>query len=69
MRASELRELTRAELERKLEELRDELFRLRLRRAQEQLPNSLRLRTLRREIARCLTVMQELRRKSDQQDA
>jgi len=69
MRASELRELTRAELERKLEELRDELFRLRLRRAQEQLPNPLRLRTLRREIARCLTVMQELRRKSDQQDA
>ncbi|MEO0079852.1 MAG: 50S ribosomal protein L29 [candidate division WOR-3 bacterium] len=71
MKASELRELTRTELEQRLEALRDELFKLRLRRAQEQLPNPLRLRTLRREIARCRTVLkeQEMRQRGDDKSA
>ena len=59
MRASELRELGVEELGRKLAELRDELFKLKLRVASEQLPNPLRLRMLRRDIARCLTVMKQ----------
>ncbi len=59
MKASELREMTKEELLRKVAELRDELFKLKLRRATEQLPNPLRLRVLRREIARCLTVLKE----------
>ena len=57
MRASELRELTPEEILRKLTELRDEQFKLRLRRSAEELPNPLRLRLLRRDIARCLTVL------------
>jgi large subunit ribosomal protein L29 len=57
MRASELREMTRDEILRKLAELRDEQFKLRLRRTAEALPNPLRLRLLRREVARCLTVL------------
>ncbi|MEO0081976.1 MAG: 50S ribosomal protein L29 [candidate division WOR-3 bacterium] len=61
MRASELRELGTEELERRLTELRDELFKLNLRKASEQLPNPLRLRMLRRDIARCLTVLREKR--------
>ncbi len=57
MRASELRELTREEILHKLTELRDEQFKLKLRRSAEALPNPLRLRLLRRDIARCLTVL------------
>ncbi|OYD16331.1 50S ribosomal protein L29 [candidate division WOR-3 bacterium JGI_Cruoil_03_51_56] len=59
MRASELREMTREELEHKTVELRGEMLKLRLRRGTESLPNPLRLRMLRRDIARCLTVMRE----------
>jgi large subunit ribosomal protein L29 len=57
MKASELREMTREEILRKLGEMRDEQFKLRLRRSAEELPNPLRLRLLRRDIARCLTVL------------
>lgn len=57
MKASELRELSPEELERRIGELRDESFKLRLRRSTEQLPNPLRLRMLRRDIARCRTVL------------
>lgn len=59
MKASELREMGPEELGRKLGEMRDELFKLKLRGATERLPNPLRLRLLRRDIARCLMVMQE----------
>ncbi len=59
MKASELREMTKEELLRRVAELRDELIKLKLRRATEQLPNPLHLRGLRREIARCLTVLKE----------
>jgi len=57
MKASELREMTREEILRKLGEMRDEQFKLRLRRSAEELPNPLRLRLLRRDVARCLTVL------------
>uniref|UniRef100_A0A7C4GEA7 Large ribosomal subunit protein uL29 n=1 Tax=candidate division WOR-3 bacterium TaxID=2052148 RepID=A0A7C4GEA7_UNCW3 len=67
MRVSELRELTREELERRLAEMRSELFKLQLRRSAEQLPNPLRIRTLRRDIARCLTVIKEHNRRSGEQ--
>lgn len=64
MKVSELRELTREELERRLTEMRSELFKLKLRRSAEQLPNPLRIRSLRRDVARCLTVLKELDLKS-----
>ena len=57
MKASELREMTQDEIRRKLAELRDEQFKLKLRRSTEELPNPLRLRLLRRDVARCLTVL------------
>ncbi|MBM3312991.1 50S ribosomal protein L29 [candidate division WOR-3 bacterium] len=59
MKASELRELTREEVLRKVTELKDEQFKLRLRRGMEELPNPLRLRTIRRDLARCLTVLRQ----------
>jgi large subunit ribosomal protein L29 len=57
MKASELREMSRDEILRKLAELKDEQFKLRLRRSAEQLPNPLRLRLLRHDVARCMTVL------------
>ncbi|HDR00183.1 MAG TPA: 50S ribosomal protein L29 [candidate division WOR-3 bacterium] len=65
MKASRLRELTAEELQRRVAELQDETFKLKLRRSTEQLPNPLRLRVLRRETARCLTEL-AARRKSSQ---
>ncbi len=63
MKASELRELGKEGIKRRLAELREELFKLKLRRATEELPNPLRLRTLRRDIARCLTLLREIEQK------
>ena len=60
MKASELREMTRDEILRKLAELKDEQFKLRLRRSAEGLPNPLRLRLLRHDVARCLTVLRAM---------
>jgi large subunit ribosomal protein L29 len=59
MKVFELREKTRDELIDLLNGLHKEIFNLRLRRAAQELPNPLRLRTLRREIARIQTVLRE----------
>lgn len=59
MKASEIRSMTREELDHELNELREEEFRLRLRRPTEDLPNALRLRTIRRDIARIQTLLRE----------
>ena len=58
-KASELRELSREQLEQKLAEAREEEFRLRFRSATESIDNPMRFRTLRRDIARLLTVLKE----------
>jgi large subunit ribosomal protein L29 len=60
MKPSEIRNMTKAELTRALATLRDEYFKLHLRRGSEELPNPLRLRTIRRDIARVLTILKEL---------
>lgn len=59
MKVFELREKTREELIDLLNGLHKELFNLRLRRGTQELPNPLRLRTLRRDIARIKTVLKE----------
>ena len=57
--AGELRELTDEELTDKLRESKEELFNLRFQMATGQLENNRRLRTVRREIARIYTVLNE----------
>jgi large subunit ribosomal protein L29 len=57
--AGELRELTDDELTEKLREAKEELFNLRFQMATGQLDNNRRLRTVRREIARIYTVLNE----------
>jgi len=54
-----LREQTRDELEQKKGELADEQFNLRMRQSLKALDNPLRLRQIRREIARIMTVLRE----------
>ena len=57
--ASELRGLTRAELNAKVVELKEELFNLRFQNATGQLESHGRLRAVRKDIARIYTVIQE----------
>jgi large subunit ribosomal protein L29 len=69
MKASELREMTREEILRKLAELRDEQFKLRLRKSGEELPNPIRMRLLRKDVARCLTVLRAMELEAKAKDA
>ena len=60
MKYSELKDLTREELRTKEAELADELFKLRLRQAATQVENPMRIRQLRRDIARIQTAQRAL---------
>jgi large subunit ribosomal protein L29 len=62
MRAEEIRELTMDDIKARVAELEEERFRLRFRSATEPLENPLRLRTIRRDIARLKTVLTEKER-------
>ena len=59
MKANELRDLSERELEKKLEDLKEELFNLRFQNATVQLDNPIRIREVKRTIARVKTVMNE----------
>ncbi len=59
MKAAELRELNDAELANRLREFREELFNLRFQNATGQLDNSTRVGDVRKDIARCETLLRE----------
>lgn len=59
MKAKEFRNLTTAEIEQKVNSLKEELFNLRFQLATGQLDNPLRIREVRRSIARAKTVLRE----------
>lgn len=59
MKSNELRDLDNDGLLMRLAELRDERFRLRFRSATETVDNPIRFRTIRRDIARILTILNE----------
>ncbi|HHV53945.1 MAG TPA: 50S ribosomal protein L29 [Firmicutes bacterium] len=59
MKASEIRELDDAELQRRLGSLREELFNLRFQLATGQLENTSRVRQVRKDIARIMTILHE----------
>jgi large subunit ribosomal protein L29 len=59
MKLDEIRALSDADLRARVTELEEERFRLRFRGATETLEDPLRLRTIRRDIARLLTVRRE----------
>lgn len=57
MKIKDIRELSLPELKKKIRDFRDELVSLRVRKQVGQVENPARLRTLRRDIARCETVL------------
>ena len=59
MKATELQELSEAELEAKLGELTEERFRLRFRSATEAIENTSTFRSLRRDVARIKTILRQ----------
>lgn len=59
MKANDLREMKAVELNKKLNELKEELFNLRFQHAINQLDNPQRIKTVKREIARVKTVLGE----------
>lgn len=59
MKAKEVREMTNDELKLKLNSLKEELFNLRFQVATGQLDNPMRIKDVRRGIARIMTIMHE----------
>ena len=59
MQAKELREMTPEELQKKLQELKKELFNLRFQHAINQLENPHQMTEVKRDIARVMTVLNE----------
>ena len=59
MKASEIKEMTLVELNNKLEELRKELFNLRFQHAVNQLDNPMRIKAVKKDIARVKTFIRE----------
>jgi large subunit ribosomal protein L29 len=57
MKATEIRELTEAELNQRLQDTQKELFNLRVQQSYGQLEKSSRIKELRRDVARIKTVM------------
>lgn len=59
MKPQELRDMTKEEILIKKEELDKEIFNLKIRQATKQIDNPLRIMTLRRELARIITILHE----------
>lgn len=59
MTAAEIRDLSSDEIRARVEQLKEELFRLRFRAATMELENPMLLRSLRRDVARLNTVLRE----------
>lgn len=67
MKASEIRELTPAEMESKLKDLKAELFNLRFQHAINQLDNPMRIVAVKKDIARVMTIMHEIQKQDGAQ--
>ncbi len=59
MKADKLREMTEQELNNKLNELKNELFNLRFQLATGQLENPMRIKSVKKDIARTKTILRE----------
>ncbi|OGD28865.1 MAG: 50S ribosomal protein L29 [Candidatus Aminicenantes bacterium RBG_19FT_COMBO_59_29] len=65
MKAQELRELTEDELQQREKDLVDQLFKLRFQHALGQVENAMKLRNIRRDLARIKTVRKEKGRRKE----
>jgi large subunit ribosomal protein L29 len=64
MKASEIRDLNKDELEKKIKDLKEELFNLRFQHAINQLDNPMRLKSVKKDIARTMTILREIELKA-----
>ena len=60
MKASEIRKMSASELDTKLHDLKDELFKLRFQQAINQLDNPTRIAAVKKDIARVKTLLREI---------
>ncbi|MBE6747026.1 MAG: 50S ribosomal protein L29 [Ruminococcaceae bacterium] len=60
MKANEIRKLSASEMDAKLAELKDELFKLRFQQAVNQLDNPMRISAVKKDIARIKTVQRDI---------
>ena len=60
MKTSEIRELRKEDIEKKIKELKEELFNLRFQHAINQLDNPMRLKFVKKDIARSMTILREI---------
>ena len=60
MQANEIRKMTLIEMDEKLAELKDELFKLRFQQAINQLENPMRIKAVKKDIARIKTVQRQI---------
>ncbi len=60
MKAAEIRNLSAEELDKKLAELKDELFKLRFQQAVNQLDNPMRIKAVKKDIARIKTIQRDI---------
>ncbi|KUO49140.1 MAG: 50S ribosomal protein L29 [Desulfitibacter sp. BRH_c19] len=60
MKANKLRDLSKQEVTRKVDDLKQELFNLRFQMATGQLDNPIRIREVRKDIARAKTILREI---------
>lgn len=61
MKASEIRKMSAEEQEKKLQDLKDELFKLRFQQAINQLDNPMRINAVKKDIARIKTVQTDVK--------
>lgn len=59
MKSSEIREMTGEEIQRKVNDLKEELFNLRFQHSAGQLENPQKMKQVKRDIARCQTIARE----------
>ena len=64
MKVSELRDLSVEELQKKEQDMRKELFNLRFQQATGEIENPMRIRTIRKDISRTLTLITEKSKKN-----
>ncbi len=64
MKASEMKDMTAEDLKLKEQDLRKELFNLRFQQATGEIENNMRIRTIRKDIARIMTVLTVKQKKS-----
>ncbi|MBR2520946.1 MAG: 50S ribosomal protein L29 [Oscillospiraceae bacterium] len=65
MKANEVRQMSPAELEKKLSELKENLFTLRMQHAVNQLDNPLKIQSVKRDIARVKTIIRQNEQRHD----